>query len=439
MDPVDGERRWFWVTLALSSITIAAAVFASWELIENRFFRNVDYVTLHYLYITRGMASSLLLSFWAGWYVLRERRRSEEGLRRSHERYRGLLELFPGAVALYDRDLRLAEWNAGAERMYGFRRDEVLHRRLPVVPADKEEELERLLRQVDAGESALDIESSRQGKDSIAFDVQLSLLPFREPGEPTYFLEVTSDIRERVRLRNTMLQIEKLASMGKMAAGTAHHLNTPLAAMLLRVQMMRERDGAGPYAADLERLESSIQFAHQFVQRLLAYTQCVPVERQPQEVAASVESVVSFLAPSIHAKGVHVAIEPGTGRGKIILADRNLIEAVLLVLLGNALDAVKPGGHITISSRDRGTDHVEIRIEDDGCGIREEDLPHVFEPFFTTKPPDKGTGLGLAIAWNAVQEHGGSMSLSSELGKGTVASIELPLCRQPLHCSAGAA
>src|SRR5579864_7182357 len=101
------EKRWFWATLTLSSNTIVSVVLAAWELAENRFFRDANYVTLHYLYITRGVASSLILAFWAAWFVLRQRRQSEEDLRRSRERYRGLLEAFPGAVILYDAALRV--------------------------------------------------------------------------------------------------------------------------------------------------------------------------------------------------------------------------------------------------------------------------------------------------------------------------------------------
>src|ERR1035438_3356825 len=77
------ENRWFWATLTLSSITIVSVVLAAWELVENRLFRDADYITLHYLYITRGVASSLLLAFWAAWFVLRQRRKSEADLRRS--------------------------------------------------------------------------------------------------------------------------------------------------------------------------------------------------------------------------------------------------------------------------------------------------------------------------------------------------------------------
>ena len=126
MIPSAERRQWFWATLTLSSITIVSLVFATWELLESRFFHNVDYLTLHYLYITRGIVSSLLLAFWAAWYVLSQRRRTEEELRRSREFYRRLLEASPAAVALYDEYLRTVEWNAAAEKLYGFSKAEAL-------------------------------------------------------------------------------------------------------------------------------------------------------------------------------------------------------------------------------------------------------------------------------------------------------------------------
>jgi len=137
-----GEKRWFWATLTLSSITIVSIVFAAWELVDNRFFRDANYLTLHYLYITRGVATCLILAFWAAWFVSRQRRKSEEDLGRSRERYRGLLEAFPGAVVLYDSGLRVLEWNASAERMYGYPRAGICGQPLPIVPAAKTGEME---------------------------------------------------------------------------------------------------------------------------------------------------------------------------------------------------------------------------------------------------------------------------------------------------------
>ncbi len=421
-----GEKRWFWATLTLSSVTIVSIVFAAWEVAENRFFRNATYVTLHYLYITRGVATSLLLAFWAAWFVLQQRRKAEEELRRSHERYRGLLEAVPGAVILYDSSLQVLEWNASAERMYGYTRAEIVGKTLPLPPAAKAGELREFMQSVERGDPVLDRETVRQPKHGEPFEVQLSLLPFRESTGPTYFLEVTSDIRERVRWRQRMLEIEKLASMGKMAAGTAHHLNSPLAALLIRVQMMRQRIVDGQIAEDAARIESGLNFCKHFVQRLLEFTRSTPVRKETQDVASLVESVGSFFLPAIRSKGVSLSLEVDEGRGQSICADRNLMETLLLILLSNALDAVAPGGEIHLFCRRISPECVRFAVRDNGCGIGAAHRERVFEPFFTTKEPGKGTGLGLAIARNVVLEHGGSIHLETEPGSGTTVYVDLP-------------
>jgi PAS domain S-box-containing protein len=420
------EKRWFWATLTLSSITIVSVVFAVMELAENRFFRNANYVTLHYLYITRGVASSLLLAFWAAWFVLRQRRKSEEDLRRSRERYRGLLEAFPGAVILYDSGLQVLEWNASAERMYGYARDRICGRQLPILPAGKMSELEEFMGRVARGEAVLDVETTRLPRNGEPFEVQLSLLPFRESAGPMYYLEVTSDIRERVRWREHMLEIEKLTSMGKMAAGTAHHLNSPLAALLIRVQLMRRRATGGALDEDMARIEEGLNFCGHFVQRLLDFTRVTPVEKKDLDLGAIVESVAAFFLPAIQSKRATLLVDASEGKGQQVCADRNLLETLLLILLSNALDAVSPGGEIRIRCRRISPDRVGFAVSDNGPGIGAAHLARVFEPFFTTKEPGKGTGLGLAIARNVVLEHGGSIQIESEPGAGATAYVDLP-------------
>jgi PAS domain S-box-containing protein len=419
---------WFWLTLTLSSITIVAAVWAVWELIEAHFFRDLDYRTMHYLYVTRGIASSLLLAFWAAWYVLRQRRASEQQLHQSREHYRSLLEASPGAVALYDSELVVIEWNAAAERLYGFTKSEALQRRLATVPTQKGDELRAFMDQVRQGNGILEVETLRRHKDGSSLDVQLSLLPFHALSGQSYFLEVTDDIRERVRLRQALLQLEKLTTMGEMAAGTAHHLNTPLAAMLLRVQMMRANaEGSSP--RELEQLEASIKFCQQFVRRLLDFSRRPQSAKQPESLESTIESVVSFLSPQLLAKRARLILNLAKTNGDKVLADRNQVEALFIILLSNALDAVATDGKITISSRRSGSQRIEVTISDDGCGIHPEDMARIFQPFFSTKPPGKGTGLGLALASSIVEEHGGSIRLDSAPETGTSVHVELPIWR----------
>ncbi|MFB3815904.1 MAG: nitrogen regulation protein NR(II) [Terriglobales bacterium] len=428
------ERRWFWATLVLSSISIIAVVFAFWELVENHFFREADYVSLHYLYISRGIASSLLLALWSGWYVLRQRRTAEEQLRRSRERYRSLLHALPGAIALYDRSLQVAEWNDTAVRLYGYTREEVLGGTLPTVPPAKEQELSRLAAEAEAGKPIFDLETLRRHKDGTVFDVSLSLLHYQDPRGRSYLLEVTTDIRERVRLRQTLVELEKLTSMGKMAAGTAHHLNTPLASMLLRVQMMRERAGNNGLAHDLEQLERTINHCQQFVRRLLDFSRRPPAHKQPEDLAGIIEGVIAFLTPALNSRSVHVALNLEALESARVLGDRNQLESLFLILLSNAMDAMSGGGVITIFCRQCMPESVEVVITDSGCGIEPQHLAKLFEPFFTTKPPGKGTGLGLAIARNIALEHGGSVRLESTVGQGTSAIVVLPLCHRLATC-----
>lgn len=432
MDHESGKVRWLWATLVLSSVSIVAIVFAAWELIQNRFFRNVDYATLHYLYISRGVGSSLLLAAWAAWYVLRIRRRTENELRLSREHYRHLIEVLPGAVALFDEDWNVTEWNATAERLYGFTREETLGQPLRTVPEERAEELRGLLQQVRRGRDVSELETRRRDRTGAVFEVQMSLLPFHDSAGRDLYLEVTSDIRERVRLRERLLEIEKLASMGKMAAGTAHHLNTPLAAMLLRVQMMRERLHNPSCAADLDRLESDISSCQQFVRRLLEFARRPAAEKEPQQVAACLSSTASFLAPVLQSRGARLSLETGAADGYQLLADRNLLEALFLILLSNALDAVPHGGEITARCFPSSDDQITVQIVDRGCGIAASELPHLFEPFYTTKGPGKGTGLGLAIAHSIVDEHGGTIRIESRPGNGTVATMEFPVWRPPV-------
>jgi PAS domain S-box-containing protein len=418
------EQRWFWGTLVLSSISILALVFAFWELVENHYFRDLNYVSLHYLYISRGIASSLLLAAWAAWFVLSQRRKAELELRRSHARYHGLLEASPGAVVLFDRGLRVAEWNASAGRLYGFERSRVIASEIPTVPPERRAELEELMRRVDSGDPVLDCETQRRDHLGRMIDVQLSLQPYHER-QHNYYLEVTSDITERVRMREMLLEVEKLTSMGKMAAGTAHHLNTPMASLLLRVQMMRRRAGDDGFAADLEQLENTIGFCQQFIRRLLDFSRRPALQKEPQAIKPLIEAVLGFMGPTFASRQATVTTDLVDTESRVF-ADSNQIETLFIILLSNALDALPPSGSVHIRCRDENGSLV-VKIADTGCGISDRDRERVFEPFFTTKPPGKGTGLGLAIARNIVSDHGGQLSLHSTPGQGTTAEILLPV------------
>lgn len=459
-----GSRQWwFWATLILSCATIVTFVFAAWELVEKRFFRDVDYQTLHFLYISRGIVSSVLLAAWAVWFVLRARRQHEEELSRSRERYRGILEGSPDAVVLYDEQLIVLEWNLSAERLFGFSKEEVIGKVLPTIPEERRAEALAWVSKLARQQRIQDVETLRWHRDGEPVWVSVSLSSLRDETSPAdggasgtrssslrggrlHILEVARDIREKIALRDKIIEVEKLTTMGQMAAGTAHHLNTPLASLLLRVQMMKERQRHTHDSADLVHLEAGIHSCQTFVQQLLRFSHRMPAQKKPEEICQQIESIVTFLRPTLAAKRAKLALDLERARGTMVLADRSQLEALFSALLVNAADAIAEGGKIAITAvpvadgaphSDRR--HVEICIEDDGCGIAEKDLPRLFEPFFTTKPPGQGTGLGLALARTIAQEHGGSVTIENATpsrdfataphgaGRGACVRLRLPL------------
>jgi len=422
--------RWFLLTVALSCTTLIALVFALWELVERRYFRNLDYVTLHYLYITRGIAGALLTGFWATWFVLRERRLHDEQLEQSYERYRTILNNMPEAVALLDENLRVLEWNEAAEKLFGFDRGQVLGRGLPTVPAEGRLELREVLGRIVYGQGVLDYETERQtaGGEEIPVAVSYARIP-PVANQPQLFVEVAQDIRPRLRMRDKLLELEKLTLMGQMAAGTAHHLNTPLTAMLLQVELLRQQARGLSHSSELAAIEQRIRFCQVFVQNLLQFAHRPQLQQKPIVLCEVIEAVLTLFRPSLNLKRANLRFDCEELRPFRILGDTNHLEAMFSALLSNAVDAIPPGGDIRVHGGVRTDDTVEVHFDDNGPGIATALLPRVFEPFFTTKPAGQGTGLGLAIARNIAEEHKAELHLQNRAEGGMRVTVRLPLLK----------
>jgi signal transduction histidine kinase len=179
-------------------------------------------------------------------------------------------------------------------------------------------------------------------------------------------------------------------------------------------------------------------FCQHFVQQLLRFSRSSPWQKQPESIAATLQAVASFLSPQLMAKRVRLTLDVEGVNGARVLADRNQLEALFLILLSNAADAVGPEGKIRMTCARSAPDSVEVQVADNGCGIDPEALPRIFEPFFTTKPPGVGTGLGLAIASNILQAHGGTVRLDSVPRQGTTAIVNLPVYHETSAAGAGA-
>jgi two-component system NtrC family sensor kinase len=252
------------------------------------------------------------------------------------------------------------------------------------------------------------------------------------------FADMLTSLQERDRRLQAeseikLLQSEKQASIGRLAAGVAHEINNPLTGVLTFTHMLLQRkDIKEDMRSDLETIAQQTERVRKIVKNLLDFSRQTALNPEPTDINHLVESVVSMMKNQALVKGVN--LECKLGEGIVLLTlDANQMQGVLLNLLLNALDATKRDDTIVVTTGIGISAHapdrqgVEIAVRDTGCGIPSEHLDKLFDPFFTTKDVGQGTGLGLAVSYGIVQRHGGSIRVQSEVGKGSIFSVWLPL------------
>jgi PAS domain S-box-containing protein len=379
-----------------------------------------------------GGLLALLLVAVASWLIFHERRRCRREVQRAHEHYQSILDNAPDAIILFDQYFRVVEWNKAAERLYGIPRQDAAGRVLATVPLERWNELRELLGRAARNQQVQDYESERLRADGTRIPVALSYAQLPAiTGWPLLHLEIAQDIRERLRMRDKLLEVEKLTLMGRMAAGTAHHLNTPLTAMLLEAEMLTARLRCWGEAGELAQIRDRIRYCQAFVRELLCFARVPELQQKPIPLCEVVGAVATMLRPSLALKMASLEMDLAGLNGARVLGDSNHFEAAFSALLSNAADAIPVGGSIHIRGNVEATGGGEITIDDNGPGIPAELQASVFEPFFTTKPSGHGTGLGLPIARNIVERHGGTLHLKNREGGGTRATVRLPILPAP--------
>jgi two-component system cell cycle sensor histidine kinase/response regulator CckA len=371
-------------------------------------------------------------STWAGAITLifllrRNLARLLRSARATGARLRAVIEASPAAIVELDGDGRVRLWNAMAERMFGWRSDEVLERLAPVGQPEGEDEHRRLLERARADGFA-HAELSLERRDGRAVDVAVSASPVRDAqGEVTGLMQVITDVGERKRLEDELRHAQRMEALGRLAGGIAHDFNNVLLAIKSEAWLLREQIGEErEERRSVESLERAADRAATLTRQLLAFSRRQVLQPQVLDLNGAVRSMEEMLRRLIDEDVELVtALEPELPS---VRADPGQMEQVLVNLIVNARDAMPEGGRLTIETRnlERALGHVVLSVTDTGVGIEPEHRPYIFDPFFTTKGPGHGTGLGLATVHGIVRQSGGRIEVASEPGEGATFSVYLP-------------
>jgi two-component system, NtrC family, sensor kinase len=246
---------------------------------------------------------------------------------------------------------------------------------------------------------------------------------------------VDQKTRELKRAHEHVLHVEKMATIGKMAAVVAHEINNPLSGILTYAKLLRRWIERGEVETSkrqdaeqcLDLIADESRRCGDLVKNLLTFSRTAPMNVQTTDLNSVVDRSVRLIAHQLKLNGVelHPDLPQDLPR---IQCDPGQIEQVVLALVMNAIDAMPHGGNLWLSTRLRAdSSEVEIRVRDDGSGIPPDVLPQIFEPFLTTKETGKSVGLGLAVSQNIVEGHRGRIEVESEPGKGTTFTVTLPV------------
>jgi PAS domain S-box-containing protein len=343
-----------------------------------------------------------------------------------------IVESLNVGVLAVDLNGRVESWNTQIEQLIGVPRHEAMNRRLDeVLPPSLVAEL-AARSEADHVSSVYKLPLRTRTDRNLVVNVSVAPLVGKE-GERIGRLILVDDITQRTHLEDQLLQAEKLTSLGLLAAGVAHEVNTPLAVISNYIQMLAKQLPAGDSRqALIDKIVKQTFRASEIVNHLLNFSRTGAAEFQPVSLNQVMEETLSLLAHPLRTGRVQVIrnLSPDV---PAVLGSSNRLQQVFLNLFLNARDAMPSGGMLEVRSLAyNGT--VEVEVTDTGAGISRENLAKIFDPFFTTKASSRGTGLGLSVSYGIIKEHAGKIEVRSTPGKGTSFRLEFPAAtRKAVH------
>jgi PAS domain S-box-containing protein len=339
--------------------------------------------------------------------------------------------------AIISKDLNgiITSWNPAATRMFGYQPEEMIGQAvLRLIPPETHYEEDEILRKIRAGEQIERYEAVRVAKDGHRLEVSLTISPIRDnEGRIIGASKIAQDISERKNIEKLLMQSEKLAATGRMAATIAHEINNPLEAVMNLVFLAKRASAEGSDAHGyLLTAESEIERVSHIARLTLGYYRDPGVPCQVQ-LSALTEEVLTVYKSKFTTREIGVKREFETSRP--LLANKGELVQVLSNIIANSVDAMPHGGTLRIQIREPADlDGIRVVIDDQGSGIEERHLSRIFEPFFTTKQ-DMGNGIGLWVTKRLIENRGGSITVTSSTApgaSGTRVSVYLPFDYVPV-------
>jgi len=333
------------------------------------------------------------------------------------------------SVLALDRSGRITSCNRAFEELYGTTRKQISGLRVEnLLPADVIASIQRV-----TGTTTWELESpanifklylqSRSGQRLI---VNLSLIPLQNSMVMNSgSLIVLDDMTEKVELEDQLLQAEKLSSIGLLAAGIAHEVNTPIAGISSYTQMLlKETPESDKHKPILEKIEKQTFRAAEIVNGLLSFSRLSGSEFKALDINRLIDDSLALLTHQLQVN--HIRIESRFDDSlPPVYGNTGKLQQVFINLFLNARDAMPSGGELGVRTGINES-MIVVDISDTGMGISKEDLKRIFDPFFTTKTMGRGTGLGLAVSYGIIQEHGGGIFVDSDPEMGTHFTLKLP-------------
>ena len=352
-----------------------------------------------------------------------------EELARLKEFSENIIESVNVGILVVDFDGRVTTWNSSLEEVFGIARERALRRKVEdIFDAD----LIETMRNVIGGESWA-IRDTRHiykynasTEDGRPLTLNISLAPFEAArGVVTGTLVVIENVTERAQLEQQLLEREKLSSIGLLAAGVAHEVNTPLAGISSYAQMLLQQvQESDPKRKLLEKIQVQTVRASGIVNNLLNFSRTGDAQFREVDINRVLEDTLQLLEPQLRNAKFKISCTYGENL-QPAYGSASKLQQVFMNLILNARDAMPNGGRLTVHTRAVDTSLV-IDFRDSGVGIAPENIARIYDPFFTTKEVGQGTGLGLALSYGIIQEHNGRIFVESRPGEGAHFTLKLP-------------